>query len=576
MKPAPKSSSTVGWVAVAGCVGLFVAGALWLARGLRNDERTSGVSAPPLAGGGDARGDAGAGTPAPTSPPPSLATAPRPPAPPPSHGTPPPGAPAAGSTPGAAPRSGAAGPGDPAAPPPRPGSRVSGLILDPDGTPVAGATVWAGPAGDAKRGRVYARTRADGSYLLEGLRAGRWLVGANRADRTTEVGTVEVSGSNDLEVPAPKGELLPPSSVWLAGTVRVLGPDGRPVPFAQVAVLLPPSPERGPPAAGFAGFAEFEDGTFHRGTPEAVGTTYLVFAAAPSPGGARLGYGPGRFVAEKPADGQVELRLDVGPTLEGRVEDEGGNGVAGVPVEAYSREAVVGGRSTPQLPFALDATVTDASGAFVLRGVDTGPGIVVAHGTSGFVRSVPPATVPGGARGVRFVLRKGVEARVLVLDPSGVPVAKASVDAGVTFPLPQTDDDGVLVLTGLDPLASPPLRVTPPFSRADLLPWSLQAWRPADVTVRLGRGHHVKGRIVGPDGTSGVVGVVQRRGETGWTPLAASQRDGTFELRGLGEGPWTLRAAGLAAASPTGPEVVVTDETAEVRLVLPEAAPGPK
>ena len=303
--------------------------------------------------------------------------------------------------------------------------------MHPDGTPFVGATVFAGPADGAKRGRVYAKTKADGSYVLEGLAAGTWLVEVSRADRVVKIGTVEVSGANDAEVRVAQGELPAPSAAWLAATVRVLGPDGKPVPFARVAVLLPNAPERGPRGAGgFGGFADFADGMFHRGGQETPGTTYLVFAAAPSPGGTRLGYGPARFVAEKPADGQVDLRLEVGPTIEGRVEDEGGNGLAGIPVEAYAPEALLGGGTVPQLPLHLDETVTDASGAFVLRGVGAGPVVVVAHGPPPFVKAVPPASVPGGARGVRFVLRKGVDVRVTVLDATGKPVAQATVLAG--------------------------------------------------------------------------------------------------------------------------------------------------
>ncbi len=560
MEPAARTSSWGRLLAVTGCVGLFVAGALWLAKGLQRDERTG----TPTSVAGEPRPTDGG----PPSAPASLATAPRPPAPPPSSAAPVP-------PPNASPP---APPGDPsggAPQKPRQGSRVAGVVVHPDGTPVGGVTVWAEPADGGKRSRVYARTGADGAYLLEGLPAGRWRVQVRRADRVVEIETVDVSGATDVEHRVARGELPPPSAAWLAATVRVLGPDGKPVPFARVAVLLAQAPERGPTgAAGFGGFADFEDGLFYRGGPERTGTTYLVFAAAPSPSGTRLGYAPARFVAEKPADGQVELRLEVGPTIEGRVEDEDGKGVAGIPVEAYPPEAVVGKAGTsPQLPLHLDEAVSDPSGAFVLRGVGTGPVLVVAHGQPPFVRAGPSTTVPGGARAVRLVLRKGVEARVTVLDPAGQPVAKATVDAGIPFL--KTNDEGVLVLTGLDPAADTILRVSPPLSRADLRPTALSPWKPADVTVRLERGHHLKGRIVGPDGTAGVPGTVQHLVGTDWKPVAGTQRDGTFELRGMPEGPWTLRASGFTPDSPKGPQVVVRDESTEVRLVLPAAPAWP-
>ena len=125
-------------------------------------------------------------------------------------------------------------------------------------------------------------------------------------------------------------------------------------------------------------------------------------------------------------------------------------------------------------------------------------------------------------------------------------------------------------------MAETTLRVSPPFARADLRPTALSAWKPADVTVRLERGYHLKGRIVGPDGSQGVAGFVQHLVGTEWKPVAGARRDGAFELRGMPEGPWTLRASGLAGTSPKGPQVVVTDESAEVRLVLPteSATPG--
>lgn len=524
---------------------------------------------------GGGAGEPVAGLPLPSQPanptapttPPSLATAPRPPAAPPSPAT---SGFAAGATP--------ANPVAPAAEAGRPapqGSRVRGVVLRPDGSPFGGVTVFAESADAARHSSVYADTEADGSYVLLGLRAGRWRVRVSRADRLVEIAAVDVSGAQDAELRVANAELPPPSPAWVAASVRIVGPEGKPIPWALMAVWIPsPTGDARTGGMRFGGFADYQDGMFHRLDPEPPGTKYLVFAAAGSRSGPNLGYAPVKLVADSASPIPGEVRLQAGQTVEGRVEAEDGTGLPGILVSAYASEAGAAGWDPGQrLPLVFDDVRSDATGAFVLHGVGTEPVFVAALGEAPYVAAGASTTVPGGARAIRLVLRKGREARVTVLDPAGRPVAQANVDAGI--PLLSTNAEGVLVLTGLDPAAEIALRVSPPLARADLRGTTLPHWRAADVTVRLERGYHVRGRVVAPDGERGVSGVVQHLVGTEWKTVAGMQPDGTFEVRGLAEGPWTFRASGFMADSPKGPPVEVADESTDIRLVLPEAPSPP-
>jgi protocatechuate 3,4-dioxygenase beta subunit len=124
-------------------------------------------------------------------------------------------------------------------------ARIQGLVVDADGSPIAGAKVTAAPAGGDAAGvpggagdALYALTAGDGSFSLP-LPSGAHRVTASVAGRTQA--TVEIRVD-------PGARALPPVTLRLAkgdqsveGVVR--DSQGRPLARAHVAVRAAPTPE---------------------------------------------------------------------------------------------------------------------------------------------------------------------------------------------------------------------------------------------------------------------------------------------------------------------------------------------
>lgn len=132
------------------------------------------------------------------------------------------------------------------------------------------------------------------------------------------------------------------------------------------------------------------------------------------------------------------LTLATTHSIAGRVVDDDGNGVAHVFVHCTD-----------------GATITDADGAFVVRGLAPGPydlQAVLTGSTSGerALLPVPPTPVEAGATDVTLVMHRAATVRGTILDAAGLPVPNARVwceDAGGAFVTSgKTDADGGFVL----------------------------------------------------------------------------------------------------------------------------------
>lgn len=87
----------------------------------------------------------------------------------------------------------------------------------------------------------------------------------------------------------------------------------------------------------------------------------------------------------------------------------------------------------------------------------------------------------------------------------------------------------------------------------------------AGVTVRLGPGHSIAGKVVAPDGKTAVAGAQVVAGDDGWDGVTRSGADGTFRLENQREGPASLVACLNATSSLLAP-------SAPIHLSLPAAA----
>ena len=295
----------------------------------------------------------------------------------------------------------------------------------------------------------------------------------------------------------------------------------------------------------------------------------------------------------------VDLVLEDGRTVGGRVTLEGGAPAAGVDVRAWFDFARVSGPEFFNSTRGARArTRTDAEGRFELRGLGAGPFVVEATderplpggGEEARWRDSRDHVLASGAE-VLLVLRPPIALHGRVVDDEGEPVEGFSVVArrevmgefaSSTVDYRRggfADPGGEFLLEGLEAgvwtvavegegLVSPaPLEVALP-----------QGGEPLELTVV--RSASVTGKVVDPDG--GPVANARVKvdpGNLGWqieidpypdAPTARSQPDGGFELPGLTPGTVALvaEAAGFAESNALSLELEPGQLFEDVRLMV--------
>jgi len=301
-------------------------------------------------------------------------------------------------------------------------------LVDGDGHPVAGVAVEAKGADASVRGvsdaagRVVLRVPPLAALRLT-TDAATWWAPAQR------VSTPPAGGEQDLGPWA----LAPTARL----EVQVRDPEGAPV--ADAVVRLLPSRDGG--AFGWSGgFEAFGVGGGARATTDEAGRAEL---SVETEGRFRLvveaaGFPPKTVEGIRPAHGaeapRVEVALEPGRTLTGRVVDADRRPVAGASV--WLR--LVGAEAVPFSGFLLaagpsdDGVTTDDEGRFRLGGLPDDGGPEAVH-------AVVLARAPGVGEGLLawtpdlrdpvVVLRPRASLQGRVLDPEGAPVADALVRA---------------------------------------------------------------------------------------------------------------------------------------------------
>ena len=399
-----------------------------------------------------------------------------------------------------------------------------------------------------------AKSGPDGSFSFAGLGEGRYALRAVRGgeaayldgvmvaagDGGTGVVTVELRPATTLS-----GRLRERGGRAIAGgEVTLFEADGAPLPrtvtsdadgrFRFVAVL-PGSYLVGAHAEGF-------------------------YPAEPRP--VRVGKSPA----------SVEVRLDPGATIEGRVIDENAQPVAdaavevsgeapdGTPIAMTASSSAADGAGArlepsgelgilrgpvpypPPTPVAAAAPApkqfrTDDKGVFRVTGLPAGRLVVVAlHPDFARGASEPMSVVAGAELHVTVVLSRGVEVRGRVTDERGDPVAGAEVTGDGTA-LAASDAHGeydiahvarALTLTVRAPGFLPATRAVSPSERG-----------PFDVTLRRAEGR-LAGDVIDDRGTP----VAAARVEIVAPPMPArwvtTDRAGHFLAEGLGPGPYRV------------------------------------
>jgi hypothetical protein len=297
-----------------------------------------------------------------------------------------------------------------------PGGVIAGIVIDPDGHPLPGATItarhlpegtsWSDvPEDDAPSHQT--ATGPDGVFRLEGLEHEAWVLRpALEGHLVEEESDLRPAMTGDTDVSIVLCPLPPRASV--AGLV--VDEAGEPVPGVTVTELI--QRRRTTTSA---------EGTFTleglRQGPARLRAGDLLFGAA----SARLQLEPGE------ARTGVILTLVSGPGIGGVVVDDAGSPVAGASVKAQ-REGTWG-------PPAWGRLTTEADGSFFLCGLEMARFTIIARREGPFQEVSAPCEI--GQHDLRLVLPRGARVTGTVLGPDGQP-------AGARLALELRDDpDGV-------------------------------------------------------------------------------------------------------------------------------------
>ncbi|HEX4454450.1 MAG TPA: carboxypeptidase-like regulatory domain-containing protein [Kofleriaceae bacterium] len=280
------------------------------------------------------------------------------------------------------------------------GPRLTGFVVDGAGLPVAGASVSAeleamgSGSGSAVATSAIPPTGNDGHFIIDGLAPGRYRV------HVTGAGLLAAE-VRFVPVPSDEARIVVARQISIDGTVT---DGGKPVAGATVGI-------RGDAIGGGLEVVADPRGAFH--VPDLPEGRYQVYAwqqalAARAVRVSRLGAGP--FAP-------VELRLEAGAIVVGRVIDrsEGTALVAAIELRPQ------GDDQAPRYARSGD------DGVFRIEGVPNGTWIADAF--------APGYISPGGVeleagKGVpELALERGAAIEGRVVDPSGKPIAGASVRA---------------------------------------------------------------------------------------------------------------------------------------------------
>jgi len=428
-----------------------------------------------------------------------------------------------------------------------PGARLEGRVVDTEGRAVAGAELRLGKDPDLMSPRIQpfgwpsSASDARGRFIFEDL----------RPDERVFL-RIAKSGYDLAEASAEPGEekleIVLEGHLSLSG--RVIDPEGRPIEGARVSI----GGEIDGRFYGIsAGATTDAEGRFE--TDKVAPDATLVRAWA-------RGHQPSERIplerGEEGALAEVEIMLELGFEVEGRVIDSVGAPVMGALVFVESS----GGSPGP-------SGQSDSEGLFRLEGV--APGEAELAAVEGPRQVTEAIEVGPGSRFVEIVLPAGFEVSGRVVDPEGTGLERIVVELTAwsdpgTLPVREVTDaagafrfddvgPGTWAVTaraeGLTELRSPgQFVVEAPVTGLELV---------------LGSGTTLRGRVLGlsPDDLLRVGVIVGRPGSR--PRPARTDYEGEYRAEGLGPGDWAV-----IAEVPGGERLVETFEVApgELEVVL--------
>ncbi|MGQ9590412.1 MAG: MSCRAMM family protein [Planctomycetota bacterium] len=358
------------------------------------------------------------------------------------------------------------------------GEVLAGQVVDARDRPVEGALVRLVLEGGTGLERASASSAAEGTFLVRGLRPGRWAVSVARAGYRL--------ARRSADVPAP-GPLRIKISEDPGFEVIVATSEGAPVEGARVSAFRRTG---GVPGARGSGVTAADGRIRLPGLPEDPAEEVQILVAHPRQGTVRA-----VATGEALAAGPFRVALGTGATLAGRVVDPSGAGVPGAEVllerpdgtALASLRALSGGEfefeRVPPGTYRIAALSRDRGAGFL-------DGLAVPPGSA--ERALEIRLVPGGG---------ALAGRVL--DSAGRPQALASISIEISTPGRRlvfetvSAEDGTFRFEALpaEPGTACRLRARPAGSRRALE--TEVRLGDLDVPVRLDRPGSIRGTVPG-------------------------------------------------------------------------------
>lgn len=465
-----------------------------------------------------------------------------------------------------------------------PGRVALGQVTDAADQPLGGATVAivpAPPSSQATQGyfrRLMGRqpteamTDSEGRFRIEDLPGGRFDLSAERRGfAKVRVPGVTISAEEPV---TDLGTVIMLEGASLAG--QVVDPDGQPLADAKVEVKdqgggLAAMLELATAGAQEPDAVTGADGRFEVEDLQPQGTVSVAVE--------RKGYRQASELSVKmPVEEPLRIVLSLGIDLHGMVIDEAGAPILGAFVQARPEGEAFGTQQQ------MDGS--DAKGAFVLESLSPGRWNLTVS-ADGFQKVERPSLeLVAGLKPepVRITLARGATVAGVVTDGDGKPlggvrVARAEQGSRRMFAFARTSTtssaDGRYRLEGLPP-------------GQHVLSYAHEGFRETvrDVEVSEGEvqldvvlepGLEIAGRVVDAEGApvagarveaATTVRDVMRRIMGGRQDGEETTADGTFRLRGLAAGSYTVSAnkAGYAAAQSDGPIELATSSVEGIEL----------
>ncbi len=426
--------------------------------------------------------------------------------------------------------------------------RLRGVLRREDGSPVALSAVWVFNADNRNFREGNTITDAQGRFDVEVGAAKRyrlrvrsdWADGAWTPD--DDIHAVVRSGGSTTDV-----------------TLRILGPDGAPVPTAKVTF------ERARGNHTFRGDKTVSDGTLVMQQPEEGESLKLTVTDVRDADGRSLDYLPQTLDIAR-GTSEREIRLREGRRIEGHVRDTEGQPVANVNVQAGDF-------------IAQKYALTNDEGVFVLAALALETVKLTIRPPPAFL-PVPAIEVPADQSEVRITLTRGHRHELRVVGADDEPVREAQVSmsgvhGGARWSrYGATNNDGVFVAEGIPERGVAKVRVTavkatPPYPNA-----IRELELGGDLVIRLGAGVWIEGVVLNeanePVAGASVAAYGAAKANRGVSARGRTDAAGAFRVGPVAAGRYAVRAEGGGFG---GAEPQESDAPARgLRFVLPNVA----